>query len=189
MDIHPALAFVGTVRYERDDLGTSAGFADWLGLHTDAPVALAADDEVRARVVALRRAVRTLFARAVEPEAPSQADADRLLDPGAALDQVNEAAGAVLRAPRLEWPSARAPRITERLTEADQATRLVADLARVAIEFLVSEDRDKLRACPAPRCVKYFVRDHPRQAWCKPSCGNRARASRYYQRHHVDSDG
>ncbi|MET1072211.1 MAG: ABATE domain-containing protein [Umezawaea sp.] len=186
MDTHPTLAFVGTVRYERDDLATAAGFADWLGRHTDAPAALAADDEVRARVVALRRAVRTLFARAVEPEAPSKADVGRLLDPTAALDQVNEAASAVLRSPRLEWPSAQAPRLTERRSEADQATGLVADLARAAIEFLASDDRDRLRACPAPRCVKYFVRDHPRQAWCKPSCGNRARASRHYHRHHSD---
>ncbi|WNM39110.1 CGNR zinc finger domain-containing protein [Micromonospora halotolerans] len=40
-----------------------------------------------------------------------------------------------------------------------------------------------LLACPAPRCVRYFVKEHPRQAWCKPSCGNRARVSRHYQRH------
>ena len=186
MALHPALAFVGTVRYETDDLATAAGFADWLDLHTEAPAALAADDQVRARVVALRKAVRSLFARAVAPEPPSRADADRLLDPAAALEHVNEAASAVLRAPRLEWPSAGAPRLAERRTEADAATQLVADLARSAIEFLASADREHLRACPAPRCVKYFVRDHPRQEWCKPSCGNRARASRYYHRHHSD---
>jgi predicted RNA-binding Zn ribbon-like protein len=184
--LHPALAFVGTVRYDTDDLATSSGFADWLGLHTDAPAALAADDQLRARVVALRKAVRSLFARAVAPDALSRTDSDGLLDPTAALDQVNEAASAVLRAPRLEWPSTGAPQLAERRTEADAATHLVADLARSAIEFLASADREHLRACPAPRCVRYFVRDHPRQAWCKPSCGNRARASRYYHRHHSD---
>jgi predicted RNA-binding Zn ribbon-like protein len=178
--LHPALTFVGTVRYDTDDLATSSGFADWLGLHTDAPAGLAADDQLRARVVALRKAVRSLFARAVA------SDADGLLDSTAALDQVNEAASAVLRAPRLEWPSAGAPQLAERRTEADAATHLVADLARSAIEFLASADREHLRACPAPRCLRYFVRDHPRQAWCGPSCGNRARASRYYHRHHSD---
>lgn len=182
MALHPALAFVGTVRYDTDDLATSSGFADWLGLHTDAPAALAADEQLRARVVALRKAIRSLFARAVA----SGADADRLPDPAAALDHVNEAASAVLRAPRLVWPSAGSPQLAERRTEADAATHLVADLARSAIEFLASDDREHLVACPAPRCVRYFVRDHPRQAWCKPSCGNRARASRYYHRHHSD---
>jgi predicted RNA-binding Zn ribbon-like protein len=183
---HPALAFVGTVRFDADDLASPAGFADWIGLHTDAPAALAADEQVRVRVMALRRAVRSLFARAVAPEPPSKADADRLLDPRVALDQVNEAASAVPRAPLLEWPSTGSPRLAERRTDADAATKLVADLARSAIEFLASAEREHLRACPAPRCVKYFVRDHPRQAWCKPSCGNRARASRYYHRHHSD---
>jgi predicted RNA-binding Zn ribbon-like protein len=183
---HPALAFVGTVRLDADDLASPAGFADWLGLHTDAPATLAADEQVRARVVALRKAVRSLFARAVAPEPPSKADADRLLDPREALDLVNEAASAVLRAPLLEWPTSGPPRLAERRTDADAATELISDLARSAIEFLTSAEREHLRACPAPRCVKYFVRDHPRQAWCKPSCGNRARASRYYHRHHSD---
>lgn len=183
---HPALDFVGTVRYDADDLASSAGFADWLGLHTDAPAALATDEEVRARVVALRKAVRSLFARAVAPEPPSKADADGLLDPSVALAHVNEAASAVPRTHLLLWPTTGSPRLVQRRTDADAATRLVADLAWSAIEFLASEDREHLRACPAPRCVRYFVRDHPRQAWCKPSCGNRARASRYYHRHHSD---
>lgn len=186
MALHPALAFVGTVRYDTDDLATTSGFADWLGLHTDAPAALAADDQFRARVVALRKAVRSLFARAVASDVPNGLEADRLLDPAVALDHLNEAASAVLRAPRLEWPPVGPPHLAERRTEADAATHLVADLARSAIEFLASADREHLMACPAPRCVRYFVRDHPRQAWCKPSCGNRARASRYYHRHHSD---
>ncbi|MFI7230667.1 CGNR zinc finger domain-containing protein [Nonomuraea angiospora] len=42
-----------------------------------------------------------------------------------------------------------------------------------------------MRACNAPRCVRYFVKSHGRQEWCKPSCGNRARAARHYQRHNA----
>jgi hypothetical protein len=30
--------------------------------------------------------------------------------------------------------------------------------------------------------VKYFLQDDPRQTWCSPSCGNRERVNRYYQR-------
>ncbi|MFF4789736.1 CGNR zinc finger domain-containing protein [Streptomyces sp. NPDC001276] len=67
-------------------------------------------------------------------------------------------------------------------TESDPKVRLVATLARAAIDFLSGPQRERLRACPAPRCVRYFVQGHGRQEWCKPSCGNRARAARHYRR-------
>ncbi|MEV3984529.1 CGNR zinc finger domain-containing protein [Nonomuraea sp. NPDC049758] len=63
--------------------------------------------------------------------------------------------------------------------------KLIAALARAAIEFLSGPQRERLRACNAPRCVRYFVKSHGRQEWCKPSCGNRARAARHYQRHNA----
>ncbi|MZD03920.1 hypothetical protein GTW43_02320, partial [Streptomyces sp. SID5785] len=63
------------------------------------------------------------------------------------------------------------------------ADRLVAALARAAIGFLAGEDRRRLRACHAPRCVRYFLKEHPRQEWCTPSCGNRARVARHHERH------
>ncbi|MDX6239872.1 MAG: hypothetical protein QOG10_4687, partial [Kribbellaceae bacterium] len=50
------------------------------------------------------------------------------------------------------------------------------------IDFLTGPDRQRLRACPAARCVKYFLQDDPRQTWCSASCGNRERVNRYYQR-------
>lgn len=59
---------------------------------------------------------------------------------------------------------------------------LGAVLARAAIAFLASPDRARLRACHAPRCVRYFLKDHPRQEWCKPACGNRARVARHHER-------
>jgi len=187
---HLALEFVGTVRRKgqegiSDAFDSSTGFADWLrdnddliDLDTDG---FAADDEVRARVVALRWAVRTLFSRAVPDYPEGRPDASSLLDPTAALAEVNSAAAAVLRAPQLDGA-----RLWFRQTDADPTTRLLAELARAAIEFLTGPARDRLRACPAPRCTRYFVPDHPRQAWCKTSCGNRARASRHYHRHQAD---
>ncbi|MFF1926514.1 CGNR zinc finger domain-containing protein [Streptomyces sp. NPDC058221] len=60
---------------------------------------------------------------------------------------------------------------------------LPAALARAVIGFLSGPDRTALRACRAPRCVRYFVKEHPRQEWCKPSCGNRARVARHHERH------
>lgn len=186
---HLALEFVGTVRRNgqegiSDAFDTGTGFADWLHANSDLiseDTAELRDDATRERVVALRWAVRTLFSQAV-PELPEgRPDASRLLDPTVALAEVNGAAAAVLRAPQLAGA-----RLNYRQTTADPTTRLLAELARAAIEFLTSPARAELRACPAPRCTRYFVQDHPRQAWCKPSCGNRARASRYYHRHQAD---
>ena len=187
---HLALHLAGTIRHDghggvADDLDTLDGFADWLRLNSDllgddvAP----ADARTRDQVVELRRAVRSLFARAVRPGPPSSADAQRLLDPAVALGMLN-AASAVPRAPRLDWPEDGGPELRHDLPSVEPGTRLVAALARAAIEFLAGDARERLRACPAPRCIRYFVKDHPRQEWCKPSCGNRARVSRYYQRQH-----
>jgi predicted RNA-binding Zn ribbon-like protein len=59
-----------------------------------------------------------------------------------------------------------------------------AALAAVARDgaTLVADPQRPLRACRAPGCVLYFVRDHPRQEWCSVTCGNRARAARHYRR-------
>ncbi|MFP3992446.1 CGNR zinc finger domain-containing protein, partial [Streptomyces sp. E11-3] len=72
-------------------------------------------------------------------------------------------------------PSGRAP--------APAHAQLTAAIARAAIAFLAGPDRAKLRACHGPRCVRYFLKEHPRQEWCKPSCGNRARVARHHERH------
>lgn len=180
MVVHLALELTGTIRHDgnggvTDDLADTAGFEAWLAGRADVDL-----DHARERVVALRRAVRSLFAHAVA----RRTDAGNLLDQDTALAAVNAAAAAVPRAPVLTWPIGTEPRLDWASAETDAETALLADLARSAIEMLTGPDRDRLRACPAPRCVRYFVQDHPRQAWCKPSCGNRARVSRHYQRHH-----
>jgi predicted RNA-binding Zn ribbon-like protein len=188
---HLALELASTIRHDgqggvADDLDTDAAFAAWLEKQADllGAVDVVSSTEAREEVVALRRAVRSLFARAVRPGSPSSADAARLLDPAVARDQLNAASAAVFRAPQLDWPDDADPRLSQDETDTDATTKLLAELARATIGFLTSDDRERLRACPAPRCVRYFVKEHPRQEWCKPSCGNRARVSRYYQRHH-----
>jgi predicted RNA-binding Zn ribbon-like protein len=189
---HAALDLAGTIRHDghggvADDLETVAGFAGWLAGQTevlDGAADVPADERNRLRVVALRQAVRTLFARAVLPDPPSRADVGRLLTPDAAIARLNAAAGAVARVPVLEWPADGPPLVRYGTAATDPATALLAALARTAIEFLGGEARERLRACPAPRCVRYFVQEHPRQAWCKPSCGNRARVARHYRRRH-----
>jgi predicted RNA-binding Zn ribbon-like protein len=184
---HLALELASTIRHDGnggvlDDLADATGFAAWLDGRVEVDV-----EHARKRVTVLRRAVRSLFAHAVAPQPPNHADAGNLLDQDVALAMVNAAAAGVPRTPVLDWPTGAKPRLNWTSAEVDAETALLANLARSAIELLTGADRDRLRACPAPRCVRYFVQDHPRQTWCKPSCGNRARVSRYYQRHHEQS--
>ncbi|MEV6400743.1 CGNR zinc finger domain-containing protein [Streptomyces sp. NPDC051907] len=173
-----------------DDLGDVEGLAVWVRERADALAdqvpgvrGFAADPETLAAVRELRAAVRSLFARAVRPAEPSRADAQRLLPAGRALERLNAAAGAVPVVPCLAWPEGGAPTAGYRAAEAASLPdALSAALARAAVAFLAGPDLARLRACHAPRCVRYFLKEHPRQEWCKPSCGNRARVARHYGR-------
>ncbi|MDH6131359.1 putative RNA-binding Zn ribbon-like protein [Kitasatospora sp. MAA4] len=193
MDRHLALELATTIRHDghggvADDLATVQGLADWLRAQSDlldpslGTGDFAADEAARAEVVAVRAAVRSLFARAVSPEPPSPADADRLLSTEDALRALNAAAARQSVTPQLDWPVGADPRKSLRSGEPDPVVRLTAALARAAIDFLTGPQRELLRACTAPRCVRYFVKGHGRQEYCKPSCSNRARVARHYQR-------
>lgn len=61
--------------------------------------------------------------------------------------------------------------------------RTLATITAEAVELFTGERHSRLRACYAPGCVLYFVKDHPRREWCSAACGNRARAARHYRRH------
>ncbi|ADI04202.1 hypothetical protein SBI_01081 [Streptomyces bingchenggensis BCW-1] len=194
-----ALALAVTIRHDgnggvADDLTAPEGLTDWVReLAEPLRDALDAEDftadtAALDAVRELRAAVRALFARAVRPGPPSSADAHRLLPEDQAMARLNAAAARAPGAPRLEWPDGGAPVVrAARPPGFTDADRLVAALARDAIGFLAGPERERLRACPAPRCVRYFVKDHPRQEWCKPSCGNRARVARHHRRHRTES--
>jgi predicted RNA-binding Zn ribbon-like protein len=98
-----------------------------------------------------------------------------------ALARLNDAAARTPTVPVLHWGDGAEPAV--RRHAADGAEDLTATLAQAAIAFLTGPDRRRLRACHAPRCVRYFLKEHPRQEWCKPSCGNRARVARHHERH------
>ncbi|GAA1423283.1 CGNR zinc finger domain-containing protein [Streptomyces thermospinosisporus] len=188
-DTRLALDLALTVRHDghggvADDLTEPAGLTAWVRAHADdLPDAAAqpADEDTLAAVLRLRAAIRALFARAVRPGEPSPADAARLLPVPEALRRLNEAAARRPTVPVLEWADGGAPVLRRRA--AAGGDDLVAALAQAAIGFLASPDRERLRACHAPRCVRYFLKEHPRQEWCKPSCGNRARVARHHERH------
>lgn len=188
---HLALELAGTIRPGgpggmADDLDTVPGTAGWLesvGALLPEVVGVEVDEDLREQVVTLRGAVRALLARAVRPGPPSPADAHRLLPAQEALVLLNAAAAREPVVPRLRWQEGDVP-VVELLAGCGSAdTPVVAGLARAAITFLEGSERERLRACMAPRCVRYFVQGHGRQQWCTTSCGNRARAARHYQRH------
>ncbi|NEB10885.1 hypothetical protein G3I32_18895, partial [Streptomyces coelicoflavus] len=99
-----------------------------------------------------------------------------------AVRRLNEAAARTPTVPVLAWSCTDAPVVRAAPAEGAR-TDLAAALAQAVIGFLAGPDRQRLRACHAPRCVRYFLKEHPRQEWCKPSCGNRARVARHQERH------
>ncbi|WP_458247635.1 CGNR zinc finger domain-containing protein [Streptomyces sp. MAI_2237] len=183
------LALALTVRRDghggvADGLSDTGGLTAWVRDHPevvpDADRWVAGEGDLTA-VRELRAAVRALFAHAVRPAAPSPADAARLLPVPDALARPNDAAARTPTVPVLRWEECAEPTVRRRAPGG--AEDLTAPLARAAIAFLAGPDRQRLRACHAPRCVRYFLKEHPRQEWCKPSCGNRVRVARHHERH------
>ncbi|MFH8760363.1 ABATE domain-containing protein [Streptomyces atroolivaceus] len=188
-----ALELASTIRHDgdggvADDLATVRETAHWiqeqgdlLAGHVEAGE-LAVNEDLRLGIVELRQAVRALFARVVSPAPPSPADAHRLMTADQAAAHLNTAAAREPVSPQINWPVEGVPTVRLLSAENDPSVRLLAALARAAIAFLTGPQGAQLRSCTAPRCVRYFVKSHGRQEWCKPSCGNRARAARHYRR-------
>lgn len=63
----------------------------------------------------------------------------------------------------------------------DQFDLFAAEVARTLIE-VISADSSHIARCNAPRCGMFFVPKNPRQRWCSPECGNRARVARHAMR-------
>lgn len=195
-----ALELASTIRHDgdggvTDDLTTAHGVTRWIQAQADLLAGhvqageTAAGEDLRIEIIELRRAVRALFARAVSPAPPSSADARQLMPADQAVAYLNMVAAREMVVPQMDWPPGGAPTVRLLSAENDPTVRLVAALARAAIDFLSGPQRTQLRACSAPRCVRYFVKSHGRQEWCKPSCGNRARAARHYRRQRMAADG
>jgi predicted RNA-binding Zn ribbon-like protein len=186
-DARLALDLALTIRHDghggvADDLATAEGLTAWVRERPESGVHdFEADGTELAAVRDVRAAVRALFARAVLPGEPSPADAARLMPVPDAVERLNTRAALTPTVPVLSWAEGADPVVRQESAYGD--AELTAALARAAIAFLASPDRQRLRACHAPRCVRYFLKDHPRQEWCKPSCGNRARVARHHERH------
>jgi predicted RNA-binding Zn ribbon-like protein len=129
----------------------------------------------------LRDAVRRLAAEATddprpaaESATPGRAEALRVLDLACAAAPMWSG---------LRWAEGGEPR-RELHSAAAPGQVLLAALAEGAVALFAGGRTAGLRACLAPGCVLYFVKQHPRRGWCSAACGNRARVARHYRRHH-----
>lgn len=162
------LAFASTLLGDGDELGTPSGLRAWLAHWAGQEDA--DRDEVVLRLGdfrALRDAVHDALAGAVEPgRAPAEA-----------VRELNAASAAVPT-----WPALDEGGLVRR-TEAAAASvtaRILAEIARSAIELLGGPDRSRVRACAS--CGRFFLAARPGQVWCSAGCGNRARVARHRAR-------
>ncbi|GAB2823334.1 CGNR zinc finger domain-containing protein [Lentzea nigeriaca] len=158
-----------------DDLTTVRGLRDFLGVP--------ADQADLAAFRALRQALRDLAGVLTED---TRAVA-RNRDLERAVAEVNRAAKSARQWPQLAVRDGELLRDNE--SEGPPAQQALAAIAAEAVELFTGENRVLLRACYAPGCVLYFVKDHPRREWCSPACGNRVRAARHYRRNRGESPG
>ncbi|WP_133997945.1 ABATE domain-containing protein [Kribbella sp. VKM Ac-2566] len=126
----------------------------------------------RRDLVALRELLRNLLTEVVDGVALSPA----------VIATVNEVAA---RAPvtlvaRVMRDGEVEVQATSKSTASDS---VLAQLARSALSLLAAPDRDQLGLCRAPGCILFFLKHHPKQQWCSPGCGNRARVARHHSRH------
>jgi predicted RNA-binding Zn ribbon-like protein len=172
-----------------DALTSTANLATWLAAAYPAPgdtgvgpagsrPRISREDlnRFRALRVALRRVAQMLTGDtrpAAGPNTPSI---------GRAVADINDAAASAPAWPQLVYRAGELSRSSA--GRAGPGRRALSDIARQSIDLFTGEDRDRLRACFAPGCVLYFVKDHPRRQWCSTACGNRVRAARHYRRHH-----
>lgn len=160
----------------KDGLATTDHLAAWLrdsrgrfrtGLSDADVLGATATDLGVARQ--LRDAVHDLLTAVVSASDP----------PERAIATVNRVARAVPRWPQLQWGEV--PKV-ESGTRGQPLPAALAEIADVAVDLFAGAHRNLIRACRAPGCVLFFLKDHPRRTWCSEGCGNRARVARYHAR-------
>lgn len=174
--VHDALADQVYVRTwiraigKRLEVGPAPGSADGLR------------PETAGRLIEVRDAFRRLAAEAtgdrrelVVSPVPDVATAVALINAASAAETV--------------WPELRLQR-RRTLTRQDAwsgesfADAVITVIARQAIDLVTSPRWEMLRACEAPACAHFFIKEHRRE-WCSALCGNRARVARHAQRQHT----
>jgi predicted RNA-binding Zn ribbon-like protein len=127
----------------------------------------------------LRESLYAIFSATSLGREPPKADLNRLnaaiQESGKHVSLVQSNAGGF----RWEWQG-----------KEDYFDRMLWPIVRSAAELLTSDNLERLRECEAEGCGWIFLdttRNRSRR-WCSmESCGNRAKAQRFYQRHKADS--
>lgn len=158
-----------------DVLTAPAHLRAWLTSHLDqfsldlrprlaaAPV----DDDALKEWLALREALRNCFTALTTDVNPSPGD----------LAVINRAAAGAAHHLELDQSGTLTAR---RHWHTDDVVRIaLGEVAVGACEFAFPDRRMRLRACPAPGCILFFEKTHPRREWCSPACGNRVRVARH----------
>jgi len=180
-----ALGFANTLVHDgrggvSDLLSSAASARAWL---SDRGLGPDVDYE---SLLAARSATRSLFAAAIAPYPASRADNGRARMPAeTALRLLQGHIDAIAPATRYGYDAGRVT--VTRTTELGPDDATIGLLGFAVLELLASPAAGELRACQAPRCVRYF-RKNRRQEWCKPSCANRARVARFAERHQSKAD-
>lgn len=132
------------------------------------------------RAVALRERLYRIFGAVARGRAPEPADL-------AALNAVLSRALGRLRIAstgdgfRWIWPDG----------DGAGLDQVLWPIARSAGELLTSPEREQVRECSAEHCSWLFIDRSPtrRRRWCDmKTCGNRAKARRFYQRNRVQAE-
>ncbi|MFH9294150.1 CGNR zinc finger domain-containing protein [Streptomyces sp. NPDC017520] len=118
----------------------------------------------------LRGALRSLAAARTSGAAPGA-------DP---LAVVNALARSAARWPELA-PGPDFRRVVRTAAD-DVGGEVLGEIAAAAVDLFAGPAAERLRACPAPGCILYFVRTHARREWCTVGCGNRVRVARHSRR-------
>jgi predicted RNA-binding Zn ribbon-like protein len=160
-----AIDLANTLKLQRDGttadlLADQGGLARWLR-GTGGPGAMSGRQlqELRGQVLALLAAA--VRRRALPPAAVAAVNRTGAAAPGVAQLEAGEL---VVR------------------YNASPPEAFLADIATSAITLVGGPGRDRLRRCGAPGCGRWFLASRPRQRWCSPACGNRARVARFQQR-------
>jgi predicted RNA-binding Zn ribbon-like protein len=164
-----------------DDLRTPSDLAAWLAAigAADGPLRVTRNDVAPA--CRLRDALRRIAAMCTDDTRATAASAIEDID--VAIAEINSHVTASPPAAQLALHKGRLVAQTPLVGPA--MTRTLGAIASDAIALFTAPDSPQLRACQAPGCVLYFVKDHPRREWCSVACGNRARAARHYRRHRL----
>jgi len=130
-------------------------------------------DPETARLVALREAVRGLFAARAGQRIPAAGDVATL----------NDALAAATVVPSLTWDETGPHHSEQAPAAAGPFTVAIARLSRDALRVLTDPAGPEPAPCGAHGCVRWFLRTHAARQWCSDRCGDRVRAARHYARH------